>query len=145
MIGLLFASFTLPLNAQTTLESRAPRPFAYDKTQEVTFTGVVRQVISQPVPHGPMGLHVLVANPQGTVDVHLGPYLADDVCKALYGGEPIQIVGVPDTIHGKTYLLARQLIFGGRLVTIRSEHGFLVLTHSGATRASKINKNGDAQ
>ena len=38
----------------------------------------------------------------------------------------MQVVGISQTVKGKSYLLARQLVFSGGLVTIRNEHGFLV-------------------
>ena len=38
----------------------------------------------------------------------------------------MQVVGVRENVHGKNVLLARQLIYGGRQVTVRNERGFLV-------------------
>ena len=86
LLGLLLASCTLPLNAQTSLDSASTRPFApaYKNPQEITLTGVVREVISAPAPHRPIGQHLVIASPQGAIDAHLGPYLSDDVLKALY-------------------------------------------------------------
>jgi hypothetical protein len=37
-----------------------------------------------------------------------------------------------EKIHSTNYLLVRQLIFGGRMVTVRSERGFLLRAHSRA-------------
>jgi hypothetical protein len=153
LIALQFSSITVPLHAQAEPESGVQHSFApvYEKTREITFNAVVQQVVLQPPAHSPVGLHLLVAGPQGPVDAHLGPYVAEDVRKALYAGETVQLVGVIDRIHGKDYLLARQLIFAGRLVTIRSERGFLVFPHSSrsvrpvADRTLQTDSNGGAR
>jgi hypothetical protein len=67
------------------------------------------------------------------VDAHLGPYLTKDTQEALHAGLPMQIVGAVEEHNGKSFLLARQLIFAGRTVTVRSENGFLV-----RARASRV-------
>ena len=136
LIALLCSSFALPVLAQAAPESGVQRPFApgYDKAHEITFNAVVQQVVAQPPAHSPVGLHLLVAGPQGPIDAHLGPYVPEDARRALYAGETVQLVGVVDHIHGKDYLLARQLIFCGRLVTVRSERGFLVFPHTHTVR-----------
>lgn len=153
LAALLFSSFALPVHAQAAPKSGVQHPFApaYDKAHEITFNAVVQQVVTQPAAHSPVGLHLLVAGPQGPVDAHLGPYLADDARKALYAGETVQLTGVMDRIHGKDYLLARQAIFAGRLVTVRSERGFLVMPHTSratrpdADKALQTGSNGGAR
>jgi hypothetical protein len=131
LIALLFAIFTIQPTAQTTPDSRAQHPltFGYDKAHEITLNGTVQEVVAKRIPGNPAGLHLLVAGPQGTVDAHLGPYLTKDTQEALHGGIPVQVVGAMKTINGKDYLLARQLVFGGRMVTVRSENGFLARAH----------------
>jgi len=73
-------------------------------------------------------MHLLVAGPQGTLDAHIGSFLAKDVREALQAGLPIQIIGAMETLHGRQYLLARQIIFGGRTITVRSANGFPLQT-----------------
>jgi len=68
-------------------------------------------------------MHLLVAGPEGTVDAHVGSFLSKDTREALHVGLPIQIVGATVKMHGKQYLMARQLIFGGRMVTVRNRNG----------------------
>ena len=76
-------------------------------------------------------MHLLVAGPEGVVDAHVGPYLErEDTQEALHAGLPLQIVGAVEQLHGKSILLARQLIFAGRTVTVRNENGFLVRARS---------------
>ena len=151
--GLLLATLSIPLNAQTAVEPHAQRPLTlgYDKAHEITLNGTIQKLISQAASGGPVGLHLLVAGPQGTVDVHLGPYMTKGTQEALQAGTPVQIVGAIEKLHGKNYLLARQLIFAGRMVVVRSENGFLVDAHAPrATRpihegASQVEQTGGAR
>lgn len=131
LTGLLFATVTIQLNAQTAPDSRAQHPvsFGYDKAHEMAFRGTIQEVVTQRTPGSPAGLHLLVASSQGTVDAHLGSYLAKDTQEALHAGEAVQLVGAMQNIHGSNYLLVRQLIVGSRTITVRSEHGFLVPAH----------------
>ena len=137
--GLLFAIFTLPLTAQAAPDARAPRPasLGYDKAHEITLNGTIQEAVSMRVAGSPIGLHLMVASSKGMVNAHLGPFLDKGTQEALHTGTPVQIVGAMETIAGKDYLLARQVIFGGRLVTVRSENGFLVRAHNPRPARSK--------
>ena len=129
MIAALLASLAIlamPLAAPAADNATVRYPLGYDKAHEITLTGTIQEVVSRPATGVPAGLHVLVAGPQGTVDAHLGPYLPHDTQEALQVGVPVQIVGAMETLKGKNYLLARQVIFSGRLVTVRSANGFLL-------------------
>jgi hypothetical protein len=132
LAGLLLAIFAIPLNAQPGRTTHPGRGFGpgYDAAHEVTLNGTVQEVVTKHVLGSPAGMHLLVAGPQGTVDAHVGPFLTKDTREALHLGPPIQIVGAMQTLHGRQYLLARQLIFGGRTVTVRSPNGFLLPPHS---------------
>jgi hypothetical protein len=100
--------------------------FVYDRTREVALVGTVKGFISQSAAGSPLGLHLLVLSSGKLLDAHLGPYLSEQNGLALHAGDLVQIVGVNDNVHGKNVLLARQLAFHGRLVTVRNERGFLV-------------------
>jgi hypothetical protein len=128
LTGMLFAVVTIPLGAQTAADSRAQHPLAsaYDKAHEITLNGMVQEVVTKHVAGTPFGMHLMVAGPEGMVDAHVGPYLTKNTQEALHAGLPVQIVGVMEERNGKSFLLARQLIFGGTTVTVRSENGFLV-------------------
>ena len=121
---LLFAITAIPLNAQP------PLAWGYDKAHEVTLTGTIAAVNEKAPRNSPVGLHLMLSAPQGQVDAHLGPYMTKATIEALHTGIPVQIVGAMETVHGKQYLLARQIIFSGRLVQVRSENGFLMQEHS---------------
>ena len=125
---LLLAILAVPLGAQLAPETRATRAVGpvYDAAHEITLNGTIQEVVTKRTAGSPVGMHLLVAGPEGVVDAHVGPYLTKDTQEALHAGLPVQIVGAVEQLHGKSILLARQLIFGGRTVTVRNENGFLV-------------------
>lgn len=94
--------------------------------KDVVIVGSVSRIVSGHTPGAPTGTHLLLNSAQGVVDANLGPYLSDDVRASLVNAQLVQVTGTPQTVNGKNYLLARQIVFSGRQVTIRNEHGFLV-------------------
>lgn len=126
--AVLMACLVIPAAAQSAAEVHPARGFMrpYDAAHELTVTGTVQEVVTKHAVGSPAGMHLIVSGPEGMVDAHVGPFLSKDVLEALRAGLPIQIVGAMETLHGKQFLLARQLIFGGRMVTVRSQNGFLV-------------------
>jgi hypothetical protein len=97
---------------------------------EITVTGTIQQVVSEPAPGRPQGLNLVLTTPRGAVDVSVGPYLASDVKESLSTGQSVQIAGFVRTFNGQNYLLARELTIAGGQVTVRNEHGFLVRSQS---------------
>jgi hypothetical protein len=148
--GWLVAAMLLTVAAQAAAPSEsssAGRPAsAFDPANEVTVTGTVERFEAHSE-GGLLGLHLLISASGNTVDAHLGRYFSKENQEALQAGEPVQIVGVNENAHGRTVLLARQVIFGGRVVTVRNERGFIVHPHKqqGTTRDSKPVVNGGAQ
>lgn len=143
LTGLLFAIIPFQPIAHAA-DSRAQRPsrFSYDKAHEITMNGTVQEVVTKRTAGSPVGMHLLVTGPEGLVDAHVGPYLTKEVQEALHMGLPLQIVGAKVEVHGKQYLLARQLIFGGRTVAVRNENGFLVHVRGPRMSRSKpVNSN----
>jgi hypothetical protein len=132
LTGLVCAVLAIPLGAQPAPESHAGRGFgpAYDAAHETTLIGTVQEVVTKHVAGSPAGMHLLVTGPEGVMDVHVGPFLTNETREALHTGTPVQIVGANMLLHGKRYFLARELGVGGRTITIRSAHGFLVHPHA---------------
>lgn len=126
--GVLLALLSVPVSAQPATQSHPGRGFAapYNVAHEITFEGTVQQVVTKHVLGSPAGMHLVVTGSAGTVDAHLGMLLSKSTREALHTGLPVQIVGAMQTINGKPYLLARQLMYGGKTVTVRSKTGFLV-------------------
>jgi hypothetical protein len=124
----LVLGIVLAAQATTSSQSAAARGvgFTYDPAQEITIVGAISAFVSQPAPGSPVGLHLLISSGGKVVDAHLGPFVSEENQQALHTGQLVQIVGVNENVHGKNVLLARQLIFDGRLVTVRNERGFLV-------------------
>jgi hypothetical protein len=100
--------------------------FVYDPASEVTLVGTVQEFVTKHSAGSPMGLHVLISISGNTVDAHIGPMLSKQLQESLHVGELVQVVGVHQQVHGKDVLLVRQLIYGGRQVTVRNQRGFLV-------------------
>ena len=128
LAGLLFVISAVSLCAQSATESRPGRGFGpeYDAAHEIIFSGTIQEVITQHGVGSPAGIQLLVAGPQGIVDVHGGPFLSEETKESLQAGMPVRIVGAMSSLQGKNYLLARELTVGGSTVMVRSEHGLLV-------------------
>jgi hypothetical protein len=143
---MLFAVLSAPASASRETSSVGHGlGFFYDPAKEVTLVGTVAQIVPRSAT-GLMGLHVLVSVQGETVDAHIGPYLSKQIQETLHAGDLIQLVGVHEYVRGKDFLLVRQLVYGGRQVTVRSERGLLVGTASHRTVSdSRRNANGGAQ
>jgi len=127
--GLLLAIVTVSLSVSLIAQpadSNGPHTrLGYDKAHEITINGTIQEVREAPA-GSPVGVHLLVAGEKGAVDAHLGPYLTKDTQDALQAGIPVQIVGAMERVGTKQYLLAREVIFSGRQVKVRSANGFLL-------------------
>ncbi len=124
--GLLLA-VTVPLSAQER-EAHPGRGFSapYDAAREITINGTVQEVVTKHALGTAPGVHLLVGGTDRVVDAHVGSFLSEETRAALHEGLPIQIVGSMQELNGKQFLLARQITFGGRTVTVRSRTGYLV-------------------
>jgi hypothetical protein len=126
-VMLLLAAAALATNVAEPRSAGQGLGFPYDQSREITLTGTLQQLVTHPAKGTPMGLHLLVSTDGNVVDAHVGPYLSKANQEALRVGQPIQIVGVNENVHGKNVLLARQLVYGGRQVNVRNERGLLLL------------------
>ena len=125
--GVLLACLAVPVAAQSGLESQPVRGMAaYNAAHESTINGTVEQVITKRTLGSPAGMHLLVSGSNGIVDAHVGPFLSRETQQALHTGLPLQVVGAMETVRGKRYLLARQLVYGGQTITIRNANGILL-------------------
>ncbi|HUB01275.1 MAG TPA: hypothetical protein VL983_01270 [Terriglobales bacterium] len=111
--------------------------FAYDSAKEITVIGTVNRQVARSAGGGPVGTHLLISAGGSLIDAHIGPYISNDNRQALKPGQLVQVVGVNESVHGKDLLLARQIIFNGRLVTVRNERGFLVRSSEPSRKARK--------
>jgi hypothetical protein len=102
----------------------------WNKTQEVTISGVLGEKSVAHTAGVPAGLHYQVQSSQGPVDASFGPFVSQDVASSLSSGESVQLVGLMENIQGTSTLLVRQATIGGRQVTIRNQQGLPVRTHA---------------
>ena len=142
LTALLFATLAVPLGAQPASETRPGPGFGpvYDAAHETTLYGTIQKVVTKHTVGSPAGMHLLVAGPQGLVDAHVGSFLSKETKEALHTGTPVQIVGAMTSLHGRNYLLARELNVGGSTVTVRSKRGLLApgpSAHVARTRSKK--------
>jgi len=143
---LLFAVAAQAENSSQSASAGRGAGLTYDQAKENAIVGTVKELVIHPEPGTPVGLHILLSTSGGTVDAHLGPYLSKDIQEALKTAPMVQVIGVTQTIGGKDIVLARQLTFSGRQVTIRNERGFLIRQRvTRRTRDSKPAVNGGAQ
>ncbi len=145
--AMLLAMAAASANPPQSSSSGEGSALAFDKTKEVTVVGTVERLVTHPASGGPAGFHLFISTSGKTVDAHLGPFLSKQNQEALVSGQSVQIVGISTSIRGEDVILARQLIFAGRLVTVRNERGFFVREHAArrTTRDSKPTVNGGAQ
>lgn len=129
----LFLGWLMPICA-IAQGNGIPRPtgnFNHSSTSvvnpnDVVVVGSVQQLVSKHAPGTPAGAYLLLNTAQGVVDAHLGPYLSDDVRASLQKNQMVQVTGIPRTVNGKSYLLARQITVSGKQINIRNEYGFLL-------------------
>jgi hypothetical protein len=152
LFGLLCATIVLPPGVDAASASRTGRGFGpvYDAAHETTFEGTIQEIVTSRTSGVPVGLHLMVAGPNGLVDTHVGPFLSQETKAVLQPGVPVRIVGASTTLHGKTYFLARLLTIDGNTITVRSSRGALAYEpsngeHVSRSRASLREPNGVAQ
>ena len=124
--GVLMACLAAPVTAAT--ESQPARGVVgqYDAAHEMTINGTVQQVITKHTVGSPAGMHLMISGTNGMVDAHVGPFLGKGITEALHVGLPLQVVGAMETIRGKRYLMARELVYGGQTITVRNNKGILL-------------------
>lgn len=133
---LAVSALAVPLQAQTAKPvKRTPVPAnRYDVRQEVTLKGVVDHVSAKAAKGTPIGGHLFLATPNGTVDTHLGPFaMKGKHPVSVIPGEHVEVTGVMTTIKNNHYFLARTVVAGDRTYTIRNQHGALLHTNSKST------------
>ncbi|HMF54402.1 MAG TPA: hypothetical protein VK593_08640 [Edaphobacter sp.] len=101
-------------------------PQAWKTSDEITMSGVIQQVLTQPPEGGPLGFNFVMTASQKPLTVNAGPMLTDKVREQLRAGQSIEVTGLTRTINGQSYLLAREMVVGGQIIQPRNKNGFLV-------------------
>ncbi len=144
IVALSFA-LALPAGAQSANRKGLA---AFDATHEVTLQGTIKEVVAHPPAGSPLGMHLTVATTTGTQDVHVGSYLPKQVTEnLLHANAQVIVVGGYVNLAGKNIFLARQLVVGSQTITVRNEHGFLIMpkTENVNHHAPKTSMAGGAQ
>jgi hypothetical protein len=123
-----------PLYAnEPVLPKRTVIPSKYDMSKEVTLSGTVQSLVKKPAPGALVGAHLMVSTAQGTVDAHVGNRLLAGPNPASFAsGQSVKLVGIMTEFNHQNVFLVRTIETGNRTITVRSEHGFLVLPGSAA-------------
>jgi hypothetical protein len=139
---MLFATIVVPLGAYAASATHPGHGFGpvYDAAHEITVNGTIEAVVTKHTVGSPAGMHLMVAGPNGLTDTHVGSFLSKNTKAALVVGMPVKIVGATAMLHGKSYLLARQLTVGEKTVTVRSERGVMLPPHSDHAPRPKTRK-----
>ena len=114
-----------PVQAQTAaVATRHEGPFSYDISKEMTLSGTVSSVVTNPSAGMMWGVHLLVETPSGTVDASLGRYaLLGKNPLYVTAGQHVQVTGVMKIFDGQQVCLARTVMVGALVYTIRNERG----------------------
>ena len=125
--GLLLAILTGTLGGQTI---NPPRQY-YDIRKEVTLTGVVLSVLSEPSQGMIPGSHIVLATSSGKVDASLGRWgLAGSGALSPVPGQAVEVTGVMKTLQDKPVFLVRTAKTADRTYQIRNEFGIPVSPQS---------------
>jgi hypothetical protein len=108
---------------------------AWKATEEITTGGVIREIVADRSTGAPAGFNFVLSGSRQVVDVNAGMNLDLRVREQLRAGETVQVTGLMRSIHGRDYLLARELVVGGETVPVRSRDGFPVRGMKGAAAA----------
>jgi hypothetical protein len=97
----------------------------YDADAVTTLRGTVTAVTVVPARGGRAGgSHLALESDGKVIDVHLGPsWFLDRQGLALAKGDSVEVTGSLVEQNGTTFLIARELKKGAKVVTLRDERG----------------------
>lgn len=106
--------------AQTRGKGQGPM---YDPSAEATITGTIEEIQTLDM-MCQSGTHLTVKTDKGNTEVALGPtkFLADQKLE-LKKGDQVQVVGAKTSTRRGEVFMARQIISGGKTVTLRDDKG----------------------
>lgn len=120
-----------PMNAQvdaspqTSSKTNTMVP-AYDLTKEVKIQGTIQKIDGFGT-SGPIGTHILLQTPSGTVDAHLGFGAASSPkYLGIAAGQSVTVTGMMETVGSTQVLMARILTTANHIFVLRNEHGIPV-------------------
>lgn len=102
-------------------------------SDEITFSGAIRDLMTKPVMGAPAGLNLLMDGSQGVLYANVGSHLDNETKKTLAPGQVITIKGVVRSFNGTNYLLVRELTLGQQTLKVRGIHGMPAKINSTAS------------
>jgi DNA/RNA endonuclease YhcR with UshA esterase domain len=139
-LGLLtlmaFSVFTGPSQAATATKKIVTPMYRYDASKEVTLKGTISSVVKKSTGGMLAGEHLILATSSGTLDAHIGSYVARDKhLNSLAQGQSVSVVGVKMNLKGKEVFIVRTVDADGQTITVRNQHGVFVgpQSHASAT------------
>jgi hypothetical protein len=122
-----FAVSAFVIAACTALAAQTPAsaPRTYDPSTEVTYGGVVTQVVATTGPDGTVGVHLDLATARGSsVRVHLGPAMFIGMNDAaFFASDEVLVTGAFVTHDGEVALWARTITKNGKTLALRGPDG----------------------
>lgn len=95
----------------------------YNTATEAKLQGAVEKVLQEPH-HRMTGLHLTVRTSQGVKEVWLGPsQFVSGKGFSFAPGDQIEITGSPLAVDGTEVIIAREIIKGGKTLTLRDAQG----------------------
>ncbi len=103
---------------------------AYNAANEINVTGTIvsTEDFACPASQGELGSHFTLKTADDEYEVHLAPARIMRSLKWKFEpGQQIQVIGAKVRFRGKDGLLARQIMRGDEMFTIRDSQGMLLL------------------
>ena len=122
-----------PQSQQVTAQTApapALRPGQYDKSVEVTTSGIVASIQAQKNGPLPRGTYIVLRSGGLTLNVHMGLFPPESI--PLASGDQVRITGSLVSINGAQILLARQVQSATQELAVRSTRGFVLRPHAAA-------------
>lgn len=97
----------------------------YDPDTVTTLRGTASAVTVVPARGGHLGgMHITLSGDGQTMDVHLGPtWFLSREGVSVSKGDAVEVSGSVIDANGQSFLLARELKTGQKVVTLRDEQG----------------------
>ena len=120
-VSVFVISACVALAAQT--PASAPR--IYDPSTELTYGGIIKDVVATNGPDGTVGVHLNLQTARGvSVKVHLGPAMFIGMNDGFFlAGDQVLVTGAFVTHDGEVALWARTITKHGKTLALRSPDG----------------------
>ena len=122
---LAVSAFVIAAGAALAAQAPVSAPRTYDPGTEVTYGGIVTEVVPTNGPDGSVGVHLTLATARGTaVRVQLGPALFIGMNNGSFiADDQVLVTGAFVAHDGEVALWARTISKNGKTLTLRSPDG----------------------